>query len=99
MDGETIVDGFFYDFTSWQPGSAKVLDFVEKFFSDVFLGFVELLVDFFWCHILGPVWVEVLDSVRQVSVDTVLRFAVKLRHSIVDSIDFLDEALVDFEEN
>lgn len=80
VNGETIIDGLFYDFASWQPGRAKILDFVKEFLSDVLLCFVEFLVDFLWCLVFGPSWVEVLHSVRQMSVDAVLRIAAKLWH-------------------
>lgn len=99
VDGETIDDCFFHDFASWQPGRAKVLDLVEKFSPNVLFCFVEFQVDFFWRHFFRPSGIESLHSVRQMSVDAVLRLAFKLWNSVVDPIDFLDEALINLQEN
>lgn len=99
VHSETITDCLFHDFACWQPGCAVELDFVEEFPADVLLCFVEGLVNFCRCLVFGPSRVERLDSVRQVCVDTVARFTVELRNSVVYSVYFLDEALIDLQKN
>lgn len=99
VDIKAILNGLLNDFASWQPGSSKVLDLVLELLSDVILGLVKERVDFSWCLRLLPSGVEFLDAAREMSGNDVFRFAVELWHSIVDSIDFLNESLIDLGED
>lgn len=99
VNAESVFDRFLDNFTSWKPSGSEVLNFVFEFFADVNFCLVEKFVDLVVGFVFGPARVEGLNAVREMSVDAVPWLAIKLRNSVVDSIDFLDQTLVDFDEN
>lgn len=96
---EAILHSLLDDVACWQPSVAEVRDFVIELFSNVLHRLVEEFVDLIRRLLVHPVGVESLDTARQMRVDSVLRFAIKLRNAVVDAVDFLDETLVNFDED